>query len=272
MTVLRGRVQAAAIIAVMAVLGIASCSTASPRTGEIDADDDASAPSDDGSTSASGGAESTGSGTVEEPPAEDPCESRECGADYATGAWCGGPCARGEGCDAAGVCGAWPPDLDAFYNGNESWQLPPCDVGDDPGGDLAGAASYPWVKTMVTTATDCPKVVQDAHPMVQPGNVATEDTSVPVHGSCLNYSDGQWGTAYEGVAVWGASWWSSFAQFTYMINWRAVIDHNASPPSGKGVAHLTRLGGDFACSIEMDVTYERCPDDRQDCGNHPAPF
>lgn len=109
--------------------------------------------------------------------------------------------------------------------------------------------------------------------MFNPGNQATEDTSVPVYGSCLEYSDGQWGTVYGGVAVWGASWRDRFLEYDYVINWRAIIDHNLPTPTGVGIAHLTDLpawGGE--CSIIFDVTYERCPEHRADCGQHPKPW
>ena len=227
-----------------------------------------------GSTDTSGSTGSAGSGVTSGGDSSF-CEGRACGANYSTGEWCGSPCPRGDACSEAGQCGAFPGDLDAIYNGDEDWQLPPCDKNDEPGANLANAAKFAWVKTMTTTATDCPPVITTAHPMAMIGNVATEDTSVPVYGSCVNFSDGQWGTAYDGHVVWGASWFNKLFEYVYLINWRASIDHNKSPASGKGVVHLTRLPdllGVESCSIEMDVTYERCPDERDDCGSHPAPF
>ncbi len=200
------------------------------------------------------------------------CDDRVCGADWETGEWCGSACEVGKGCGSDGTCGDWPPELDSIYNGNEDWQLPPCELDVDAGSPFEGAAAASWIKTMTTTATDCVEAVQAVHPMLKPGNVATEDTSVPAIGSCLQFSSGQWGTALEGYALWGASWPSQLGEFSYRINWRALINHNLSPPSGKGVVHLSQLPSDYDCSVEMDVTYERCPEDRDDCGNHPAPF
>lgn len=200
------------------------------------------------------------------------CDGRVCGADYETGEFCGMACSDGQGCTVDGQCGAWPPHLDSIYNGSEAWQLPPCSPEDDPGGILHDAAEGWWIKTMTTTGTDCGSVVQEYHPMSNIGNVATEDTSVPVYGSCVMYVDGQWGTARDGVVVWGQSWNDKFHALDYMISWRAIVDHNLTPPSGVGVAHITRLGPGLDCSIEFELTYERCPEHRDDCGQHPKPW
>lgn len=200
------------------------------------------------------------------------CADRECGSDHALGSFCGNACSRGEGCSARGECGPWPPDLDSVYDGAEGWRLPSCDHGDEPGADLATAHEVRWIKTMTTKATDCPEVIQKSHPMARPGNVVAEDQRVFVNGSCVEYGLGEhWGTAYQGVIVWGQSWPSRFEHVQYTINWRALIDHNLDPPSGKGVAHLTGLTG-LDCEIEMDVTYEKCPEHRKDCGFYPTPY
>jgi hypothetical protein len=254
-------------VAALLLLGCAA--TSAPHEGAPDGDELGGHEAAGGSAGKPAGGDDAGAAGGE--PAPVPCAGKSCGSDQVAKQFCGPPCPAGQGCSAAGSCGAWPPDIDSFYDGYEGWQLPPCSTGDEAGSNLDEASSHYWVKTMVTTGTDCPKVVQDAHPMVQVGNVATEDTSVPVDGSCVSFYGEQWGTAYEGVVVWGASWPNEFAGIEYVINWRAVIDHNLTPARGIGIAHLTRLAG-IDCSIEMDVTYERCPEDRQDCGQHPAPF
>ena len=222
-----------------------------------------------GNAGTGGGAGAAGAGGG---PPVDSCAGKTCGSSFTEGTFCGGPCPHGQGCSASGTCGAWPPHIDQIYDGKSGWQLPPCSYSDSPGADLASAHQYAWIKTMTTVATDCPQIIQDLHPMAKVGNVVPEDQGVYVNGSCVEYSDGQWGTAFDGVIVWGQSWPGHFQGITYTINWRAVIDHNLSPAAGKGVAHLTGLPGDFACSIEMDVTYEKCPTDRNDCGIYPVPY
>ncbi len=228
--------------------------------------DDASGENPSGSSAGSGGVGGIDAGST-----SDTCEGRECGSNHATGEFCGSPCAKGQGCSALGECGSWPPHIDSLYNGDEGWQLPPCDHGDEPGGDLSSAADYRWIKTMTTVATDCPEVVQNLHPMAKVGNVVPEDQRVFVNGSCVEYSDGQWGTAFDGIIVWGQSWPGQFDSISFTISWRAVIDHNLSPPAGKGIAHLTGVST-LDCEIEIDVTYEKCPEHRDDCGNYPVPY
>ena len=71
--------------------------------------------------------------------------------------------------------------------------------------------------------------------------------------------------------MWGQTWPGYFQGVQYMINWRAVIDHNQDPPTGIGIAHLNGIEG-LDCEIRMDVTYEKCPDHRDDCGNYPPPY
>ncbi len=223
-----------------------------------------------GAAGASGGGGDAGTG-ADAGPGADTCDGKECGSDHATAEFCGPACPKGQGCSAAGECGAWPPDIDAFYDGNEGWQLPPCDHGDDPGADLSNAKDFRWIKTMTTIATDCPEIIKSVHPMARVGNVVPEDQRVFVNGSCVEYSDGQWGTAFDGVIVWGQSWPGQLDSIEYTISWRAVIDHNLSPPAGKGVAHLTGVSS-LDCEIEIDVTYEKCPEHRDDCGGYPVPY
>ncbi len=201
------------------------------------------------------------------------CGARACGADVSSGEWCGPACDLPAGCGEDGLCGEWPPALDSIYNGNKGWRLPACSHSDNPGSNLDIAIDRAWVKTMKTISTTCPVEIEALSPMAKVGTVATEDTSVPVFGSCVEYSDGQWGTAHDGWVLWGNSWLDYLPEldFTYVISWRALIDHNVVPAAGIGIAALGTDTGDF-CEITMEVTYERCPEDRNDCGSHPKPW
>ncbi|MEM6990201.1 MAG: hypothetical protein AAF721_06885 [Myxococcota bacterium] len=236
---------------------------------------------DDGDATSTGSADDAApddepAGSSEGPDApEEPlsCAEKTCGSDLEAQEFCGEACPRGEGCDAFGVCGQWPPDLDQIYDGNGGFQLPPCDHGDDPGAGLENASEVAWIKTMRPLVTDCPAVVQQLHPLAMIGAEIPEDQRVYVFGSCAEYSDGQWGTAHDGVLVWGQTWSGEYEGFTFSISWRAVIDHNLDPPQGIGVAHIHDSQGiDLECEIEMEVTYERCPEHRDDCGNYPIPY